>query len=133
MGKKEIECIFFEYVLHSKAYRFLVAEPNDVVSINTIIESRDAVFYKNKFDRIPKLKSSKDLEANKDLDTLPLMFGEDNEPIQVLNENNEHVEHIELRRSKRVRKKKMFESDFIVYLVEGTRKLYVIIVHFHYI
>ena len=58
-----------------------MVEPNDTVSMNTIIESRDVVFYKNRFDRIPRLKSSKYLESNKDLD--PLMSRENNEPIQV--------------------------------------------------
>ena len=122
LGEKGIECIFLGYALHSKAYRFLVAEPNDAVSINTIIESRDAVFYENMFDRIPRLKSSKDLESNNDLDPLPLMSRENNEPLQVSNEDNEPEEHVELRRSKRARKEKTFGPDFIVYLVEGTRK-----------
>ncbi|GFZ01083.1 hypothetical protein Acr_14g0007180 [Actinidia rufa] len=44
-------------------------------------------------------------------------FKEDNEPIQVSNEDNEPMEHVELR-SKRARKEKTFRSDFVVYLVE---------------
>ncbi|GKE71009.1 zinc finger, CCHC-type containing protein, partial [Tanacetum coccineum] len=39
---------------HSKAYRFYVIEPNDYVSINTIIESRDAIFDENRFSSIPR-------------------------------------------------------------------------------
>ncbi|GJW04992.1 zinc finger, CCHC-type containing protein [Tanacetum coccineum] len=42
------------YVEHSKAYRFYVIEPKDFVSVNSIIESRDAIFDKNIFSSIPK-------------------------------------------------------------------------------
>ncbi|GKA62942.1 hypothetical protein Tco_0762461 [Tanacetum coccineum] len=41
---------------HSKAYRFYVIEPNDSVSINSIIESRDAIFDENRFSSIPRPK-----------------------------------------------------------------------------
>ncbi|GKB61710.1 serine/threonine-protein phosphatase PP2A-1 catalytic subunit-like protein isoform X2, partial [Tanacetum coccineum] len=44
LGKRGIECIFVGYVEHSKAFRFFVIEPNDSVPINSIIESRDAIF-----------------------------------------------------------------------------------------
>ena len=50
-----IECIFLGYTEHTKAYRFLVTEPNSFVEINTIVESRDAIFYENRFSTIPKL------------------------------------------------------------------------------
>ncbi|GKE75435.1 hypothetical protein Tco_1537476 [Tanacetum coccineum] len=36
--------------------RFYVIEPNDSVSINSIIESRDAIFDENRFSSIPKPK-----------------------------------------------------------------------------
>ncbi|GKB36325.1 zinc finger, CCHC-type containing protein, partial [Tanacetum coccineum] len=54
LGEKGIDCIFVEYVEHSKAYRFYVIEPNDSVSINSIIESRDAIFDENHFSSIPR-------------------------------------------------------------------------------
>ncbi|GJX64148.1 zinc finger, CCHC-type containing protein [Tanacetum coccineum] len=44
LGEKGIDCIFVGYAEHSKAYRFYVIEPNESVSINSIIESRDAIF-----------------------------------------------------------------------------------------
>nr|GEY17179.1 zinc finger, CCHC-type [Tanacetum cinerariifolium] len=44
VGEKGIDCIFVGYAEHSKAYRFYVIEPNDSISINSIIESRDAIF-----------------------------------------------------------------------------------------
>ncbi|GJR95987.1 zinc finger, CCHC-type containing protein [Tanacetum coccineum] len=43
LGERGIECIFVGYVEHSKAFRFYVIEPNDSVSINSIIESRDVI------------------------------------------------------------------------------------------
>ncbi|GKA83138.1 hypothetical protein Tco_0789886 [Tanacetum coccineum] len=42
--------------VHSKAYRFYVIEPNDSVSINSIMESRDAIFDENRFSSIPRPK-----------------------------------------------------------------------------
>ncbi|GJU97438.1 signal peptidase complex catalytic subunit SEC11A-like protein [Tanacetum coccineum] len=40
LGEKGIECIFAGYAEHSKAFRFYVIEPNESVSVNSIIESR---------------------------------------------------------------------------------------------
>nr|GEV05369.1 zinc finger, CCHC-type [Tanacetum cinerariifolium]GEW35142.1 zinc finger, CCHC-type [Tanacetum cinerariifolium] len=37
LGENGIECIFIGYAEHSKAYKFYVIEPNESVSINTII------------------------------------------------------------------------------------------------
>ncbi|GJY51562.1 zinc finger, CCHC-type containing protein [Tanacetum coccineum] len=54
LGKKGIDCICVVYVEHSKAYRFYVIEPNDYASINSIIESRDAIFDENRFSSIPR-------------------------------------------------------------------------------
>ncbi|GJZ67012.1 zinc finger, CCHC-type containing protein [Tanacetum coccineum] len=54
LGAKGIECIFLGYAQNSKAYKFIVVEPNDLISINTIIESRDARFDENRFKTIPK-------------------------------------------------------------------------------
>ncbi|GKC27793.1 zinc finger, CCHC-type containing protein [Tanacetum coccineum] len=55
-GEKGIDCILVGYAEQSNAYRFYVIEPNDPVSINTIIESRDAIFDENRFSSIPKPK-----------------------------------------------------------------------------
>nr|GEV01330.1 hypothetical protein [Tanacetum cinerariifolium] len=56
LGEKGIDCIFVGYAEHSKAYRFYVIEPNNSVSINIIIESRDVIFDENRFSSIPKPK-----------------------------------------------------------------------------
>ncbi|GKB53672.1 hypothetical protein Tco_0904425 [Tanacetum coccineum] len=42
------------YVKHSKAFRFYVIEPNDSVSINSIIESKDAIFDEHRFSSVPR-------------------------------------------------------------------------------
>ncbi|GJR39554.1 zinc finger, CCHC-type containing protein [Tanacetum coccineum] len=63
LGEKGIDCIFVGYAEHSKAYRFYVIEPNDSVSINSIIESRDAIFDENRFSLIPR---PKDIILNSD-------------------------------------------------------------------
>nr|GEX36858.1 zinc finger, CCHC-type [Tanacetum cinerariifolium] len=63
LGEKGIDCIFVGYAEHSKAYRFYVIEPNDSVSINTIIESRYAIFDENRFSSIPR---PKDIILNSD-------------------------------------------------------------------
>ncbi|GJS62865.1 zinc finger, CCHC-type containing protein [Tanacetum coccineum] len=49
--------------IDSGAYRFYVIEPNDSVSINSIIESKDAIFDENCFSLIPR---SKDIIPNSD-------------------------------------------------------------------
>ncbi|GJV54812.1 zinc finger, CCHC-type containing protein [Tanacetum coccineum] len=106
LGEKGIDCIFVGYVEHSKAYRFYVAEPNDSVSINSIIESRDAIFDENHFSSIPKTK-----------DIIP------NSDESQLNDHSDDVpsETPEPRKGKRARKAKSYYSDFQLYLVEGSR------------
>ncbi|GKD49141.1 zinc finger, CCHC-type containing protein [Tanacetum coccineum] len=49
-----MECIFVGYAEHSKAFRFYVIEPNDSVSMNSIIESRDVIFDENRFSSVPR-------------------------------------------------------------------------------
>ncbi|GKB45773.1 zinc finger, CCHC-type containing protein [Tanacetum coccineum] len=58
LGERGIECIFVGYVEHSKVFRFYLIEPNDSVSINSIIESKDVIFDENRFSsvHIPSLR-----------------------------------------------------------------------------
>ncbi|GKA06365.1 retrotransposon protein, putative, ty3-gypsy subclass, partial [Tanacetum coccineum] len=56
LAEKGIDCIFVRYAEHSKAYRFYVIIPNDFVSINSIIESKDVIFDENRFSSIPRPK-----------------------------------------------------------------------------
>ncbi|GJW93742.1 zinc finger, CCHC-type containing protein [Tanacetum coccineum] len=52
--KRGIECIFVGYAEHSKAFRFYVIKLNDSVLVNSIIESRDAIFDENRFSSVPR-------------------------------------------------------------------------------
>nr|GEV38710.1 zinc finger, CCHC-type [Tanacetum cinerariifolium] len=106
LGEKGIDCIFVGYAEHSKAYRFYVIEPNDSVSINSIIESKDAIFDENRFSSIHR---PKDIIPNSDESQ------RDDLSDDVPNEIPES------RKSKRVRKAKSHGSDFQLYLVEGSR------------
>ncbi|GKD35226.1 zinc finger, CCHC-type containing protein [Tanacetum coccineum] len=54
LDERGIKCIFVGYAEHSKAFRFYVIEPNELVSINSIIESRDVIFDENKFSSVPR-------------------------------------------------------------------------------
>ncbi|GJR78403.1 putative reverse transcriptase domain-containing protein [Tanacetum coccineum] len=56
LGERDIEYISVRYVEHSEAFRFYVIEPNDTVSINSIIESKDGIFDENRFSSV--LRSS---------------------------------------------------------------------------
>ncbi|GJR12720.1 zinc finger, CCHC-type containing protein [Tanacetum coccineum] len=106
LGEKGIDCIFVGYAEHSKAYRFYVIEPNDSVSINSIIESRDAIFDENRFSSIPKPNN-----IIPNLDESQRIDHSDDVPSEIP----------EPRKGKRVRKAKSYGSDFQLYLVEGSR------------
>lgn len=45
LEEKCIECIFLGYAKDNIFYRFIVIEHNNFVEINTIVESRDDVFF----------------------------------------------------------------------------------------
>nr|GEV72242.1 zinc finger, CCHC-type [Tanacetum cinerariifolium] len=106
LGEKGIDCIFVGYAKHSKAYRFYIIEPNDSVSINSIIKSRDTIFDENRFSSIPR---PNDIIPNSDESQ------RDDHSDDVPNEIPEP------RKGKRVRKAKSYGSDFHLYLVEGSR------------
>nr|GFA99181.1 zinc finger, CCHC-type [Tanacetum cinerariifolium] len=85
---------------------FYVIEPNDSISVNSIIESRDAMFDENRFTSIPR---PKDVILNSDESQ------RDDHSDDVLSEI------LEPRKGKRVRKAKSYGSNFQLYLVEGSR------------
>nr|GEW39261.1 hypothetical protein [Tanacetum cinerariifolium] len=113
LSKRGIECIFVGYVEHSKAFRFYVIEPNDSVAINSIIESRDAIFDEQRFSSIPR-PSQRSL-VNKIIDSGGSVVSE-----RVTNEIVQQYEP-ELRKSKRHMTPKDFRPKFQLYLIEGTR------------
>nr|GEZ42737.1 zinc finger, CCHC-type [Tanacetum cinerariifolium] len=106
LGEKGVDCIFVGYAEHSKSYRFYVIEPNDSIFINSIIESRDAIFDENRFSLIPRPKN-----------IIP------NVQESQMDDHTDDVpnEIPEPRKGKRVRKAKSYGSDFQLYLVEGPR------------
>nr|KAJ0219071.1 hypothetical protein LSAT_V11C300118320 [Lactuca sativa] len=108
LGERGIDCIFIGYVEHSKAYRFYVLESNDSVSVNTVIESRDAIFDEERFTSIPRPRDMIQQSFNKNT----TQAGDDSGGTSSVPE---------LRKSTRARKVKSFGSDFQLYLVEGTR------------
>nr|KAJ0200300.1 hypothetical protein LSAT_V11C600326060 [Lactuca sativa] len=96
------------YAEHSKAYRFYVLESNDSVSINTVIESRDAIFDEEIFTSIPRPRDTIHQSSNKSI-------------TQAEDVSGGATSVPEPRKSTRARKAKSFGSDFQLYLVEGTR------------
>ncbi|XP_075112339.1 uncharacterized protein LOC142182195 [Nicotiana tabacum] len=103
------EKYFIGYAENSKAYRFLVIEPNDSYSVNTVIESRDAIFDETRFVSIPRSKDIV-LDDPSSSTSQSSIFQND--------ENQDDI--VEVRRSKRVRKEKTYGDDFYIYLVEGS-------------
>ncbi|GKC27583.1 zinc finger, CCHC-type containing protein [Tanacetum coccineum] len=111
-GKRGIECIFVGYDEHSKAFMFFVIKPNESVSINSIIESRDAIFDENRLSSIHR-------------PSLGIPNGTEDIGVSVVPE--EVTEEVvqqpkpKLRKSKRNRTLKSFGPEFQLYLIEGTR------------
>ncbi|GJZ47878.1 zinc finger, CCHC-type containing protein [Tanacetum coccineum] len=54
LDERGIKFIFVGYAEHSKAFRFFVIEPNVSVAINSITESRDAIFDENRLSSVPR-------------------------------------------------------------------------------
>ena len=108
LGEKGIDCIFIGYAEHSKCYRFYVIEPNDYVSVNSIIESRDAIFDEERFTSIPRPRGM--VQPSSSTTVEDEVEGTNNVPGPSAP-----------RKSTRTRKAKSFGSDFQLYLVEGTR------------
>ncbi|GJX83877.1 zinc finger, CCHC-type containing protein [Tanacetum coccineum] len=108
LGEKGIDCIFIGYAEHSKCYRFYVIEPNDYVSVNSIIESRDAIFDEDRFTSIPRPRGMIQPSSSK--------IAEDE-----VEGTDDVLGPSVPRKSTRTRKAKSFGSDFQLYLVEGTR------------
>jgi len=85
LGERGIECIFIGYVEHSNAYRFMVIEPNASITVNTVIESRDAILDETRFSSIPKPNS-----------LIPTTM--------TPSDSQGHGDIVEVRRSNRIRK-----------------------------
>jgi len=104
LGEYRVECIFIRYAQHSKAYWFVVIEPNDSVLVNSVIESSDANFDDNRFKSF-LIKSPLETQIRNSV---------------MENENDQDIVEVsELRRSKRAQKVKSFGYDFITLLVKN--------------
>nr|GEZ70470.1 zinc finger, CCHC-type [Tanacetum cinerariifolium] len=108
LNEKGIECIFIGYAEHSKCYRFYVLETNYYVSVNSIIESKDAIFDEEQFTSIPRSRCMIQPSLSKIAEDE--VAGTDDVPGLSVP-----------RKSTRTRKAKSFGSDFQLYFVEGTR------------
>ncbi|GKC54009.1 zinc finger, CCHC-type containing protein [Tanacetum coccineum] len=113
LGERGIECIFLGYAEHSKAFRFYVIEPNDSVAINSIIESRDAIFDENKFSSVSRPSKRSLVKGTEDSGGSVVLEKVTEEVVQ--------QPEPELRKSKRHRTPKDFGPEFQLYLIEGTR------------
>ncbi|GJV81291.1 ribonuclease H-like domain-containing protein [Tanacetum coccineum] len=113
LGDKGIEYIFLGYAQNSKAYRFIIVEPNDLISVNTIVESRDARFDENRFKTIPKAH-----EISNETVSIEIRITTKG------NNDDSFLDHqkVEPRRSTRQRRQRTFGPDFEMYLVKGDRK-----------
>ncbi|GKD90537.1 zinc finger, CCHC-type containing protein, partial [Tanacetum coccineum] len=111
LGERGVECIFVGYAEHSKAFMFYVIEPNDSVLINSIIESRDANFNKNRFSSVPRPSQKSLVKGTEDSGGLVV-------PEKVTEDVVQQPEP-ELRKSKRNRTPKDFGPEFQLYLIEG--------------
>nr|GFC11879.1 zinc finger, CCHC-type [Tanacetum cinerariifolium] len=113
LSERGIECIFVGYSKHSKDFRFYVIEPNDSISINSIIESRDSIFDEQRFSSVPRLSQRSLVKGTED----------SGGSVAYERVTDEIVQQFEpqLRKSKRHRIPKDFGPEFQLYLIEGTR------------
>ena len=99
LGVKASTCVFLCYSLYSTTYRFFY------IDNNTINESRDAIFHKNKFPF--KYKNSWGFEQQEKFECSTSKSKDVNEY------------EIEPRRSKRPRIEKVFGLEYYVYNLQG--------------
>ncbi|GJU80744.1 zinc finger, CCHC-type containing protein [Tanacetum coccineum] len=101
------------YVEHSKAFRFYVIKPNELVAINSIIESKDAIFDENSFSSVPRPSQRSLINRTEDFGGSVVLEKVTDEVVK--------QPKPELRKSKRHRNLKDFRPEFQLYLIEGTR------------
>ncbi|GKF21580.1 hypothetical protein Tco_0070218, partial [Tanacetum coccineum] len=114
LGERGIKCIFVGYAEHSKAFRFYVIEPNESVSVNSIIKSRDAIFDENRFSSVPRPIQRSLINGTEDIGVLVV-------PKEVIEEVMVQQSEPELRKSEINRTPKNFGPKFQLHLSEGTK------------
>nr|GEV40197.1 putative ribonuclease H-like domain-containing protein [Tanacetum cinerariifolium] len=115
LGERGIECIFVGYAEHSNTFRFYVIKPNDLVAINSIIKSRDVIFYEHKFSFVPRPSQRSLVQGTKDSGGSVVSERVTDEIVQ--------QSEPQLRKSKRHKTPKYFRPEFQLYLIEGIRDL----------
>ncbi|GJW78236.1 zinc finger, CCHC-type containing protein [Tanacetum coccineum] len=100
--------------IESRVLGFYVIQPNESVSIISIIESRDAIFDENIFSSFPRPSRRSLINGTKDI-------GSSVVPQVVTKEVVTQQHELELRKGKRNRTPKNFGLEFQLYLIEGTR------------
>nr|GEX74902.1 zinc finger, CCHC-type [Tanacetum cinerariifolium]GEY23826.1 zinc finger, CCHC-type [Tanacetum cinerariifolium] len=113
LGKRGIKCIFVGYAEHSKAFSFYVIGPNESIVINSIIESKDAIFDENRCSSVPRPSQRSLINGTEDSGGSVVLQKVTNEVVQQLEP--------ELRKSKRHRTLKNFGLECQLYLIEGTK------------
>ena len=113
-----MDCVFLGYAQRSIAYRFLVVKSEvPDMHVDTIMESRDAIFFENMFpmkDMHSTVRISSEIFPESS--TSSEYF--EQPPEEVLEKDDNETP----ARSKRPRIAKSFGNDFIVYLVDDTPK-----------
>nr|GEY45985.1 zinc finger, CCHC-type [Tanacetum cinerariifolium] len=77
LGKRGIECTFVGYAEHSMASKLNVVKPNDLVEINSIIESKDAIFDEHRFSSVPRPSQRSLVKGTKDSGSLVVLKKDD--------------------------------------------------------
>ena len=109
IGPKTVDCLFIGYAHNRSAYRFLVHKSeNSDIHKNTIMESRNASFFKNLFPYKEEYSSKKHTFET---------AGESSST-QVQNVD------VEPKRGKMARTSKSFGPDFLTYLLERKPQSY---------
>jgi len=120
LGPKTVDCVFLGYAHHSIAYRFLVVKSEvPDMHVDTIFESRDAIFFENIFpmkDMCSNARFSSEIAPDFTIPIESPVESFEQPPEEVLEENDNEVP----MRNKRRRIAKSFGDDFIVYLVDDT-------------
>ena len=108
IGSKSVDCVFIGYAHNSSAYRFLIHK-SDIpdMNVNTIIESRNAVFFEDIFS----YKSTQESSSHKRNFESMSSTSHDQE---LMEERNE----VEPKCSKRAKTSKSFGLNFLTYMLE---------------
>jgi hypothetical protein len=115
-----MDCVFLGYGHHSIAYRFLVVKSEvPDMHVDTIFESRDAIFFENIFpmkDMCSNARFFSEIALDFTIPIKSLVESFEQPHEEVLEDNDNEVP----ARNKRRRIAKSFDDDFIVYLMDDT-------------